>query len=75
MMTSDEAAEAFVADADLTDDDLSEMVTVRFERGAGSGPVRLPDDLLAASRERAARLDVSLEAFVRSAIEPALPID
>lgn len=71
-LRSDEEAEAFVADADLTEYDLSEMVTVRFERVGGADSVVLPHDLLAASRKTAAHLEVSLETFVRLAIERAL---
>ena len=74
-LNSDEEAEDFVANADLTEYDASEMVTVRFERSVGAGTVVLPDALLAASREKAAHLGVPLETFVRSAIERALTSD
>ena len=40
VLCSDEEAEAFVADADLTDYDLSEMVAVRFERRAACRMLR-----------------------------------
>jgi predicted DNA binding CopG/RHH family protein len=75
VLCSDEEAEAFVSDADLTEYDLSEMVAVRFERTVGSGVVVLPDDLLAASRRKAAHLGMPLDAFVRAAIERALAVD
>ena len=71
-LESDKEAEDFVATADLTEYDPSEMVVMRFERTEEPGTVVLPDTLLAASQEKTAHLGIPLEVFVRSAIERAL---
>ena len=74
-LESDEEAEEFVATADLTEYDPSEMVTMDLERTTGSETIVLSDALLVASREKAAHLGIALESFVRSAIERALRAD
>jgi predicted DNA binding CopG/RHH family protein len=73
-LTSDEEAEAFVANADLTEYDLSEMVPMRFELKPKDKSVnlRLPEQLLEAVRSRAARAGIPYQRFIRMALERAL---
>ena len=73
-LTSDEQAEAFVANADLTEYDLSEMVPMRFELKPKDKSVnlRLPEQLLEAVRSRAARAGIPYQRFIRIALERAL---
>jgi predicted DNA binding CopG/RHH family protein len=73
-LTSDEEAEAFVANADLTEYDLSEMVPMRFELKPKDKSVnlRLPEQLLEAVRSRAARAGIPYQRFIRLALERAL---
>jgi predicted DNA binding CopG/RHH family protein len=73
-LQSDEAAEAFVAEADLTDYDLSDMRQVRFEFQAKDERVnmRLPRALLEAVRASAAREGVPYQRFIRQALETAV---
>ena len=71
---SDEAAEAFVAEADLTEYDWSDMKPVRFEFAAKDARInmRLPADLLAAVKERATREHMPYQRFIRRALESAV---
>ena len=71
---SDEAAEAFVASADLATFDLSELRPVRFEFARKDARVnmRLPAPLLDAVKERAARLGMPYQRFIRDALERAV---
>lgn len=73
-LRSDEAAEAFVAESDLTQFDLSEMRPVRFEFQPKSERVnmRLPRALLDAVRARAAKEGVPYQRFIRQALEAAV---
>jgi predicted DNA binding CopG/RHH family protein len=73
-LASDEEAEAFVANADLSEYDLSEMVPMRFELKPKDKSVnlRLPEQLLEAVRSRAARAGVPYQRFIRMALERAL---
>jgi predicted DNA binding CopG/RHH family protein len=73
-LTSDEEAEAFVANADLTEYDLSGMVSMRFELKPKDKSVnlRLPEQLLEAVRNRAARAGIPYQRFIRLALERAL---
>ena len=66
-LTSDAEAEAFVADP-------AAMVTVTFERRDNNpfASVKLPEDLVAALRDAAAAAGVSVESFVRTALERAI---
>jgi len=75
-LRSDEAAEAFVAEADLTQYDLSEMRPVRFEFQPKSERVnmRLPRALLDAVRASAARQGVPYQRFIRQALEAAVTV-
>ena len=73
-LSSDKAAEAFVAEADLTDFDWSDMKSVRFEFAAKDARInmRLPADLLAAVKERATREHMPYQRFIRRALEGAV---
>jgi predicted DNA binding CopG/RHH family protein len=71
---SDAAAEAFVAEADLTEFDWSDMKPVRFEFAAKDARInmRLPADLLAAVKQRAALERMPYQRFIRHALEGAV---
>src|SRR2546427_821012 len=71
---SDEEAEEFVANADLTDYDLSEFRTVLFEFQPKSERVnmRLPKPLLDAVKESAAKAGVPYQRFIRQVLESAI---
>jgi predicted DNA binding CopG/RHH family protein len=73
-LRSDAEAEAFVANADLTEYDLSDLVPMRFElrRKDKSINLRLPEKLLAAVRARAQKEGVPYQRFIRMALERAL---
>ncbi len=73
-LRSDEEAEAFVANSDLTEYDLSEMRTVRFEFQPKSERVnmRLPRSLLDAVKAKAAKAGVPYQRFIRQALETAV---
>jgi predicted DNA binding CopG/RHH family protein len=75
-LKSDEAAEAFVAESDLTQFDLSEMRPMRFEFQPKSERVnmRLPRALLDAVRASAAREGVPYQRFIRQALETAVAV-
>lgn len=71
---TDEEAERFVAEADLTDYDLSGMRLVRFEFEPKSQRVnmRLPKSLLDAVKAAAARAGIPYQRFIRQALETAV---
>lgn len=71
---SDEAAEAFVESADLTQYDLSGATPVRFEFGRKSARVnmRLPEPLLEAVKKRASERGVPYQRFIRETLERAV---
>lgn len=73
-LKSDAEAEAFVAESDVTEFDLSKLVPVRFElkRKDKSVNLRLPDDLLTAVREQAQKENMPYQRFIRLALEKAL---
>ncbi|KIZ42977.1 MULTISPECIES: BrnA antitoxin family protein [Rhodopseudomonas] len=73
-LKSDAEAEAFVAGADLTDYDLSGMVTMQFEMKPKDKSVnlRLPEQLLKAVQQKAEQLGVPYQRFIRMALERAL---
>jgi predicted DNA binding CopG/RHH family protein len=73
-LRSDAAAEAFVAESDLSQFDLSEMQPVRFEFQPKSERVnmRLPKALLEAVRASAAKQGVPYQRFIRQALEAAV---
>ena len=73
-LKSDKAAEDFVANADLTDYDLSAMRVVQFEFEPKSERVnmRLPRTLLDAVKARAAKLGIPYQRYIRQALESAV---
>jgi predicted DNA binding CopG/RHH family protein len=73
-LKTDEAAEQFIATADLTQYDLSGMVPVRFEFMPKTERInmRLPEDLLNSVKDRAARDGVPYQRYIRLALERAV---
>jgi predicted DNA binding CopG/RHH family protein len=73
-LKSDREAEAFVAQSDLTDYDLSGMRTMRFEFQPKSERVnmRLPKPLLEAVKASAAKAGVPYQRFIRQVLEAAV---
>ena len=71
---SDAEAEAFVANADLTEYDLSEMRTVRFEFQPKSERLnmRIPKPLLEAVKASAAKAGLPYQRFIRQTLEAAV---
>lgn len=71
---TDEEAERFVAEADLTDYDLSDMRVVRFEFQPKSERVnmRLPKSLLDAVKTAAAKAGIPYQRFIRQTLEAAV---
>jgi predicted DNA binding CopG/RHH family protein len=74
ILRTDEEAEYFVATADLTKYDLSDMVPMRFELRPKDKSVslRLPEKLLTAVRSRAKRVGIPYQRFIRMALEQAV---
>jgi len=73
-LRNDKEAEAFVANADLTDYDLSGMRMVRFEFQPKNERVnmRLPRPLLDAVKATAAKVGVPYQRFIRQVLERAV---
>lgn len=73
-LSSDEAAEHFVASADLTTYDLSGFKPMRFEIEPKSAALnlRLPESLLNALKERAKAKGVPYTRYVRMLLESDL---
>ena len=73
-LDSDAAAEALVAEADLTGYDWSDMKRVDFEFSRKDERVnmRLPAGLLAAVKASAARAGMPYQRFIRRALEGAV---
>lgn len=71
---SDEEAEKFVAEADLTEYDLSGMQPVHFEFQPKSERVnmRLPKPLLDAVKAAAVKAGVPYQRFIRQVLEEAV---
>jgi len=71
---SDEQAEAFVANSDLSEYDLSGGQVVNFELKPKNRPVtlRLPGELVDAVKVRAARAGIPYQRYIRMAVERAL---
>jgi len=71
---TDKEAEDFVAEADLSEYDLSGGQVMRFELKPKDTSVnlRLPQQLLQAVRSRAARAGIPYQRFIRMALERAL---
>lgn len=73
-LRSDEEAERFVAEADLSEYDFGQMVPVRFElrRKDKAVSLRLSEALLDQVKRAAAREGMPYQRFMRLAIERAL---
>ncbi|MBI3657338.1 MAG: hypothetical protein HY232_13045 [Acidobacteria bacterium] len=73
-LTSDKAAEEFVAQADLTAYDLSGLQRVRFEFAPKDTRVnmRLPESLFEAVKRKAARAGLPYQRFIRQVLEAAV---
>jgi predicted DNA binding CopG/RHH family protein len=73
-LASDAESEAFVAEANLEDYDWSDMKRVRFEFAAKDARInmRLPAQLLASIKERAARERIPYQRFIRQVLEGAV---
>jgi predicted DNA binding CopG/RHH family protein len=73
-LRTDEEAEEFVANADLTEYDLSEFRTIFFEFQPKSERVnmRLPKPLLDAVRAAAAKAGIPYQRFIRQVLEAAV---
>ena len=73
-LISDEAAEKFVAEADLAEYDLSGMRQVRFEFAPKTERVnmRLPRALLEAVKASAAEAGMPYQRFIRQILEQAV---
>ncbi len=71
---SDKQAEKFVAEADLTEYDLSRMRPIRFEFQPKTERVnmRLPRQLLDAVQASAARKGIPYQRFIRQVLEDAV---
>lgn len=73
-LRSDEDVERFVAEADLTEYDLSDMRIIRFEFQPKTEQVnmRLPKSLLDAVKASAAKAGVPYQRFIRQLLEAAM---
>jgi predicted DNA binding CopG/RHH family protein len=73
-LTTDKAAEAFVAEADLTQYDLSRMTPVRFEFQPKGRRItmRLSESLFEAIKGEAERSGIPYQRFIRQALEAAV---
>jgi predicted DNA binding CopG/RHH family protein len=71
VLTSDEEAERFVEEADLTGYDFSEMVPMPFEFEPKTAQInmRVPQTLLDAVKERAKRRGIPYTRFIRELME------
>jgi predicted DNA binding CopG/RHH family protein len=74
---TDEEAERFVAEADLTEYDLSQFKPVRFEfeKKAARVNMRLPETLLNAVKARAQARGIPYQRYIREALEQAIAHD
>jgi predicted DNA binding CopG/RHH family protein len=75
-LTTDAEAESFVANANLSDYNLSPLRPVRFEFQPKDERInmRLPAPLLAAIKQTAARAGIPYQRFIRHALEAAIQI-
>lgn len=73
-LTSDRAAEKFVADSDLTEYDLSGLRPARFafEPKSKRIDMRLPEPLLKAVKASAAEAGMPYQRFIRRVLEAAV---
>ena len=72
--TTDDEAERFTGEADLTDYDLSQLRVVRFEFQPKNERVnmRLPKSLLDAGKAAAGKAGMPYQRFIRQALEAAV---
>lgn len=70
-LKSDEEAERFVAEADLSEYDFSQMVPMRFEfeKKTEALNMRVPKSLLDALKDKATRKGIPFTRYVRMLIE------
>ena len=73
-LMTDEQAEGFVENADLTEYDLSVFRPVRFEFEKKTARVnmRLPESLLRAVKNEASRRGIPYQRFIRQVLEEAV---
>lgn len=73
-LRSDEEAEAFLENADLSEYDFSQFKPMRFEFENKSARVnmRLPESLLEAVKKRAEKRGIPYQRFIREALEREL---
>ena len=73
-LKTDKAAETFIAEADLTEYDLSSLKQVRFEfqPKERSITMRLSEPLLEAIKEEAERSGIPYQRFIRKTLENAV---
>lgn len=74
VLRTDEEAERFVEEADLTEYDFSEMVPMHFEFAPKDERVnmRLPGELLAAVKAKAKERGLPYQRFIREVLERAV---
>lgn len=74
LFSSDDEAEDFVGSTDLTNYELSALTPTQFEFSSKDARVnmRLPMELLAAVKAKAARKGIPYQRFIRHALEQAL---
>lgn len=75
-LKTDKEAEDFVAEADLTQYDLSGLKPTRFEFKTKDKSItmRLPESLLSAIKAEAERSGIPYQRFIRKALENSLHI-
>ena len=73
-LESDDAAERFVAEADLSEYDLSGFKSTHFEfqRKDTQINMRLPRSLLEAVKQQAARQNIPYQRYIRNLLERAI---
>ena len=73
-LRSDEEAEEFVVNSDLTDYDLSDLRTVQFEFQPKTERInmRLPKPLLEAVKASAVKAGIPYQRFIRQVLEAAV---
>lgn len=74
ILRTDRQAEAFIANSDLSQYDLSGLRPVEFEFGKKSARIsmRLPEPLLAAVKRRASSRGIPYQRFIRETVEKAV---
>ncbi len=74
VLKTDKEAEAFVATADLTQYDLSDMRPLRYEfqPKAQRVTMRLPVSLVEAVKKESARVGIPYQRYIRQVLEAAL---